>query len=55
MSSDLITAIALAGAAIEGALANVVINLHSIHQELPEDEPFVSQTQKRVAELKGQA
>jgi len=55
MSSDLITAIALAGAAIEGALANVVINLHSIHQELPEDESFVSQTQKRVAELKGHA
>jgi glutamate formiminotransferase/formiminotetrahydrofolate cyclodeaminase len=55
MSSDLITAIALAGAALEGALANVAINLHSIHQDLPEDESFVSQTEKRVAELKGQA
>jgi glutamate formiminotransferase/formiminotetrahydrofolate cyclodeaminase len=55
MSSDLITAIALAGAALEGALANVAINLHSFHQDLPEDESFVSQTQKRVAELKEQA
>ena len=60
MDSDLTTAIALAGAALEGALANVTINLSSINPKsieicLPEDQVFVSQTQKRVAVLKGQA
>jgi glutamate formiminotransferase len=55
MSSDLITAIALAGAALEGALANVAINLDSIQPDSPEDEAFVSQTRKQVAEMKGQA
>jgi glutamate formiminotransferase len=53
MSSDLTTAIALAGAAREGALANVAINLDSIHPDLPEDEAFLNQTRKRLAELKG--
>jgi glutamate formiminotransferase / formiminotetrahydrofolate cyclodeaminase len=52
MGSDLVTAVALAGAALEGALANVAINLSSIDQDLPEDAAFVIQTQKRVAELK---
>jgi len=53
MGSDLVTAIALASAALEGALANVAINLKSIDQALPEDAAFVIQTQKRVTELKG--
>jgi glutamate formiminotransferase len=53
MSSDLTTSIALAGAALEGALANVAINLSSISLDSPEDEAFVSQTQERVAEQKG--
>jgi len=53
MASDLTTAIALAGAALEGALANVAINLDSIQPHSPEDEAFVSQTRQRVAELKG--
>ena len=55
MASDLTTAIALAGAAIEGALANVAINLDSIKPETPEDDAFVSETRKRAAALKGQA
>ena len=53
MASDLTTAIALAGAALEGALANVAINLDSIQPDSPEDEAFVSETRQRVAELKG--
>jgi len=48
MKSDLTTAIALARAALEGALANVEINLDSL-----KDEAFVSQTRKRAAALKG--
>jgi glutamate formiminotransferase/formiminotetrahydrofolate cyclodeaminase len=60
MNSDLITAIALAGAALEGALANVTINLNSINPASinlfsSEDGAFVSETQKRVALLKEQA
>ena len=49
MKSDLTTAIALAKAALEGALANVEINLDSL-----KDEAFVSETRKRAAVLKGQ-
>jgi glutamate formiminotransferase len=55
MSSDLTTAIALAKAALEGALANVEINLKSIKPDAPEDQDFVSLTQKRAAELEAQA
>ncbi len=47
MKSDLVTASALAGAAIEGALANVEINLESLN-----DAPFVSQVRKRARALK---
>jgi glutamate formiminotransferase/formiminotetrahydrofolate cyclodeaminase len=47
MKSDLTTAIALAKAALEGALANVEINLDSL-----KDEGFVSETRKRAAVLK---
>ncbi len=52
MSSDLTTAIALARAALEGALANVQINLDSIKLDSAEDEAFVTQTRNRAAELK---
>jgi glutamate formiminotransferase/formiminotetrahydrofolate cyclodeaminase len=54
MKSDLTTALALARAALTGALANVEINLDSIKPDSPEDEAFVSETRKRAAELKGQ-
>ncbi len=53
MKSDLITAIALSRAALEGALANVAINLDSIKPDSPEDEAFISETRKRAAALKG--
>ena len=52
MKSDLTTAIALSRAALEGALANVAINLDSIKPESPEDEAFVGETRKRSEELK---
>jgi glutamate formiminotransferase/formiminotetrahydrofolate cyclodeaminase len=48
MKSDLTTAIALARAALEGALANVEINLDSL-----QDETFVTETRKLAAALKG--
>jgi glutamate formiminotransferase / formiminotetrahydrofolate cyclodeaminase len=48
MKSDLTTAIALARAALEGALANVEINLASL-----KDEAFVTEMRKRTAGLKG--
>ncbi len=48
MKSDLTTAIALAKAALEGALANVEINLDSL-----KDDAFVAETRKRAAALKG--
>ncbi|HVO59984.1 MAG TPA: glutamate formimidoyltransferase [Terriglobales bacterium] len=47
MKSDLTTAIALAQAAVEGALANVEINLESI-----KDQTFVSATRSKAAGLK---
>ena len=51
MKSDLITATALAQAAITGALSNVEINLDSIEPASQEDEAFVSETRARAAEL----
>jgi glutamate formiminotransferase len=51
MKSDLTTAIALAEAAVKGALANVQINLDSIEPSSPEDEAFVGQARKRAAEF----
>jgi glutamate formiminotransferase len=58
MKSDLTTSIALAKAALEGALANVEINLDSLKndslkKDSPKDEAFVSETRKRAAALKG--
>jgi glutamate formiminotransferase/formiminotetrahydrofolate cyclodeaminase len=47
MKSDLVTAAALARAAIEGALANVEINLESL-----KDEGFVAQVRGRAGALK---
>ncbi|HET7206433.1 MAG TPA: glutamate formimidoyltransferase [Terriglobales bacterium] len=47
MKSDLTTAIALARAAMEGALANVEINLESI-----KDQTFVGETRQRAAAVK---
>jgi glutamate formiminotransferase / formiminotetrahydrofolate cyclodeaminase len=47
MKSDLTTAIALAKAALEGALSNVEINLDSL-----KDEGFEGETRKRAAALK---
>jgi glutamate formiminotransferase/formiminotetrahydrofolate cyclodeaminase len=48
MKSDLTTATALARAAIQGALANVEINLESL-----KDAAFVAETRKRAAALAG--
>lgn len=48
MKSDLTTAVALAQAALTGALANVEINLDSL-----KDEVFVAETRKKAAALKG--
>jgi len=47
MKSDLTTSIALAKAAIEGALANVAINLESL-----KDEVFVAETRRKVDAVK---
>ena len=55
MKSDLTTAIALANAAIAGALANVDINLESIKPVSAEGEAFVSQARSRAAALKADA
>ena len=48
MKSDLTTATALARAALEGALANVEINLESL-----KDPEFIAQTRKKTAGLVG--
>ena len=47
MKSDLTTAVALARAAVEGALANVEINVESI-----KDQSFVSEMRSRAAAMK---
>jgi glutamate formiminotransferase / formiminotetrahydrofolate cyclodeaminase len=52
MTSDLTTAIALAKAALEGALANVEINLDSLKKDSPKEQAFVIETLKRAAALK---
>ena len=46
MKSDLTTALALAGAAITGALANVEINLASL-----KDQAFAAEVRRRTAAL----
>src|ERR1700716_3268028 len=46
MKSDLTTAIALAKAALEGALANVEINLDSLKKDSPKDDGFVAEARK---------
>ena len=51
MASDLTTAVALAGAAITGALSNVDINLGSMEEMSAEDEAFVKDARERVAKL----
>src|SRR5262249_9045314 len=48
MKSDLTTAIALASAALTGALANVEINLESL-----KDEAFVREVRSRTSKLRG--
>ena len=49
MKSDLVTASALARAAVEGAAANVEINLESL-----KDEKFVSEIRKRMAAVRAE-
>ena len=51
MKSDLATAVALAKAALAGALANVEINLDSLNSDSPEDKAFASQVRERVEAL----
>ncbi len=55
MKSDLTTALALAKAALEGALANVAINLDSMKPETAEEIAFASQSRQRAEELEAQA
>ena len=52
MSSDLITAVALAQAALTGALSNVEINLGSMKAGFAADDAFVSETRARAEKLK---
>ena len=51
MKSDLTTALALAKAALEGALANVEINLDSLKKHSPNNQEFVAETRKHAAAL----
>src|ERR1700688_2387948 len=51
MKSDLIPEIALAKAALEGALANVEINLDSLQKDSPKDAAFVKETRSRAIAL----
>jgi glutamate formiminotransferase / formiminotetrahydrofolate cyclodeaminase len=55
MASDLITAAALAKAALTGALANVDINLGSMNPETPEEQDFLTRTRELAAALRSQA
>jgi glutamate formiminotransferase len=52
MRSDLTTAIALSRAAVEGALANVAVNVDSIQADSPEGVAFVNQARNRAEALK---
>jgi formiminotetrahydrofolate cyclodeaminase len=54
MASDLITAAALAKAALTGALANVDINLGSMKPETAEEQDFFARTQELAQALKSQ-
>jgi glutamate formiminotransferase len=49
MASDLTTGIALAGAALKGAMSNVEINLGSMKAGFPDDDAFVSEI-RRIAD-----
>jgi len=55
MASDLSTAIAMAKAAIAGAIANVEINLDSLKNDSAESEAFVAEARSRLAALKTDA
>jgi formiminotetrahydrofolate cyclodeaminase len=55
MKSDLTTAVALANAAVAGAIANVEINLESIKPDSVEGEAFVLMARGRAAALKADA
>jgi glutamate formiminotransferase/formiminotetrahydrofolate cyclodeaminase len=55
MSSDLTTAIALAKAALAGALSNVEVNLESMNPESAEDQAFTMRIRERVAALETQS
>jgi len=52
MASDLTTAIALAGAALTGALSNVDINLGSMKPGFTDDDAFIEKTRARADQLK---
>ena len=52
MASDLTTGIALARAALTGALSNVEINVGSMKAGFVEDDAFVKETRARVAKVR---
>lgn len=54
MASDLVTAVALAQAALTGALSNVEINVGSMKPGFSDDDAFAAETRARGEELKRQ-
>lgn len=54
MESDLSTAIALATAALEGALANVAVNLDSFGKDAADDAAFVSDVRRQLESIQAQ-
>jgi glutamate formiminotransferase / formiminotetrahydrofolate cyclodeaminase len=52
MASDLTTAVALAGAALESALANVATNIDSMKPETAEENAFIAQAREHAAALR---